>query len=514
MVRNLPRSLFAVIVGSLVIALFDQDVVNFQLFSSTNASNASRGHHLSGVDVVVFGGLGILCGLLGACFTKLIVTLVGFRDQFLTRYHHHPLMTRLTLVTLVTLGTVVLEVVLGRFYPEFFQQSQGTTTQDIISSLLTPSRDLDRDDDDDLKPGQPGHPVVLPLSTLLLLTPVKYVLTAVSVILPLPAGIFTPVFVIGGCLGRVFGEIIMALGLQYEYLPYEFAIVGAAAFSTGVTRAISTAVILLELGHDHAKSLMLPIIVAILAAYYTGAQFQESVYDVLITTHRLPQLKKLPKSVYEFPASELMDLDKRALVVVTDTTTYGQAREMLQRFPEQSLFPIVDDQLLLLAIVRRERLEEAIVSRAAVYHRHGTTYQTTTTTNIDPLDCPIQYCYRQAEEWYHWNNIASSKSGQRMTANQSRSFVMINRAPFQVVETMPLRRVDELFRMLKLRYIYVTQNGKLVGVISRMRLMQFLSTMGKYRQPNFIQMISHNLSPNRKDNQSTPSRCGSSESLI
>ncbi len=73
----------------------------------------------------------------------------------------------------------------------------------------------------------------------------------VCVIVPLPAGIFTPTFVIGGIFGRLVGEAILATNVvTTQYEPFEFAIMGAAAFSTGVTRAISTAVIIMEICHN------------------------------------------------------------------------------------------------------------------------------------------------------------------------------------------------------------------------------------------------------------------------
>jgi len=71
------------------------------------------------------------------------------------------------------------------------------------------------------------------------------------VTLPLPVGLFQPVFLLGGVLGRLAGEVMCSVpgglgggahtGGFARFLPREYALVGAAAFSTGVTRAISTA---------------------------------------------------------------------------------------------------------------------------------------------------------------------------------------------------------------------------------------------------------------------------------
>ena len=45
------------------------------------------------------------------------------------------------------------------------------------------------------------------ISQKLYFFPVKFVVTILSVTLPLPVGLFTPVFILGGVLGRIIGNI-------------------------------------------------------------------------------------------------------------------------------------------------------------------------------------------------------------------------------------------------------------------------------------------------------------------
>ena len=55
---------------------------------------------------------------------------------------------------------------------------------------------------------------------------------------------------------------------------------GAAGLATGVTRAISTAVIVYELcGQPHLR---LPLSIVVLTAYFVGNRFSKNVYEVLI----------------------------------------------------------------------------------------------------------------------------------------------------------------------------------------------------------------------------------------
>ncbi len=78
------------------------------------------------------------------------------------------------------------------------------------------------------------------------------------------------------------GEYICkAYPLAYHnYFPWEYSILGAAGLATGVTRAISTAVIVYELtGQPHLR---LPLGIVVMTAYFVGNRFSKMVYEVLI----------------------------------------------------------------------------------------------------------------------------------------------------------------------------------------------------------------------------------------
>lgn len=68
---------------------------------------------------------------------------------------------------------------------------------------------------------------------------------------PIPAGIFAPSVCIGALVGRIYGEIISDIFptyLEEEHIsPGVFALVGAAALGSCVTRTTSIAIIIYEL---------------------------------------------------------------------------------------------------------------------------------------------------------------------------------------------------------------------------------------------------------------------------
>lgn len=338
MVRNLPRSFFAAIVGATVIAL-SGSATRLYLFHSS-VYELSKQHPSLNVtvdEILIFTVLGVGCGLLGACFIRLITVLVQYRKEFVQVEQEGQLLRKAILVVIVTIATITIEYFAGRTW--FYQNGSA-----LLNNLFTPGI---TSEDETL------------FYHLLVYFPVKFILTACCVVLPIPAGLFAPTFIIGGLLGRLVGVYVrIHFPLMSRFLPFEFAIVGAAAFSSGVTRAISTAVIVLELGNR--PSLSVPVSVAILAAYFTGGRFNENVYDVLITTKQFPRLKKLHKAAYDIPAWEVMCEVNRTNVLQV-ACTFADA-EYILRSTKVTCFPIVDSykSMILLGLVTRDRLQNAL----------------------------------------------------------------------------------------------------------------------------------------------------------
>lgn len=371
MVRTLPRSFFAAIVGALLVNFVTENA-RYGLFGSSNLgiSNVSDLHSFTLRDLAVFTLIGVTCGLGGAFFNYCIYILVRTRDHFfrmqlprgswmggkLGALLFSGLGKRLLLVVTITFVSCFLE-----FYGDSAWFIRHGSPRRILAALfsdkLLPFRNRDhagrdhREEDEDES--------VLLSRSLITYLPLKYMLTLVSVILPIPAGLFTPTFVIGGIYGRLIGEAINAFDLlDTQYQPFEYAIIGAGAFSSGVTHAISTAVIIMEISHN--DGLNLPVSVAILASYFTAKRFSENVYDMLITTSHLPRLKKLPKAAYDIPIWEVMK-DVKDTRFLTADSTYADALHVLKTSKEP-IYPIVDshENLFLLATVTRNRLRAAV----------------------------------------------------------------------------------------------------------------------------------------------------------
>ena len=113
-----------------------------------------------------------------------------------------------------------------------------------------------------------------------------FAFTIIAVGCPIACGVFSPVFLIGAAFGRGFGEILdMATPEERHITAGAYAVVGAAAMAAGVTRTVSCAVMVFELTGQ--LNHMLPVLVAVLAAYGVGNVFNKSIYDTMLELNNL-----------------------------------------------------------------------------------------------------------------------------------------------------------------------------------------------------------------------------------
>ncbi|CAI5716104.1 unnamed protein product [Hyaloperonospora brassicae] len=556
LVRTLPRSFFAAIVGALLVG-FGAANSGYGLFGNrsieiaadTNAGKGSGG--LVCADLCVFALMGIVCGLAGALFNYTLSILVRARDRFFQPSSSsspratwwNALGKRVGLVLAVTLLSCWLE-----FYGDSAWFMRHGSPRRILDALFSKDKHIFASDRTQKSTTEES---LLLSKSLVTFLPLKCVLTLVSILLPVPAGLFTPTFVIGGIFGRLVGETVRAFDfLSTSYEPFEFAIIGAGAFSSGVTHAVSTAVMIMEI--SHTDGLNLPVSVATLAAYFTAKRFTDNVYDVLIATSNLPRLKKLPKAAYDISAWEVMK-DVAEMGVLNADSTYEDAMVLLKRSDMELVFPIVDspENRFLLATVTRSRLADAVslcqrqgaipfpmttedlrqppheervatgetsplfpstpqsaistIAKTTGYRSGKSTaarrsygainsishddYSGSRCDNEDGRDelpvqllrSPIHFAFCRGGKVVDWvtNEVCCP----------SELTVLIDPSPVQFMEMTPMRRVDMLFRMLKLNNVFVSRSGRLMGVISLERMMTFLGTTKPYQAPGLLRTL-------------------------
>ncbi|KAH0482886.1 MAG: uncharacterized protein KVP18_001459 [Porospora cf. gigantea A] len=111
--------------------------------------------------------------------------------------------------------------------------------------------------------------------TLTIFLLAESIIVLVTCTLPVSAGLFTPLFLLGAALGRLWGELRFTFG-QHPYngrtgviCPAGWAAIGAAAFAGGATSTLSTVVVTLELTNN--STLAVPIALAVLSVSFWGA---------------------------------------------------------------------------------------------------------------------------------------------------------------------------------------------------------------------------------------------------
>ncbi|VDL64869.1 unnamed protein product, partial [Nippostrongylus brasiliensis] len=197
-----------------------------------------------------------------------------------------------------------------------------------------------------------------------------FVLSIVCSTLPIPAGIFMPVFVIGASFGRLVGES-MALtfpdGIRSNHTigiyPGVYAVVGAASFCGSVTHTISVAVIVFELTGQLMH--ILPVMIAVLVGNVVCSYFQPSIYDSIIMIKALPYIPDVSHCSHSFHtvvAEQIMISDVK---FIWRNITYHEMKEIVEENREIEAFPVVLDKesRILLGSVARKSLSYLIENK-------------------------------------------------------------------------------------------------------------------------------------------------------
>ena len=301
---------------------------------------------------------------------------------------------------------------------------------------------------------------------LLLYTPLKLIFTAMSITLPVPAGLFTPVFVAGAAVGRLFGELIRVFSATVSSLaPWEFALIGATALASGVTHTISTAVIVLELTGKH--ELALPMGVAVLVSYFTCAAFVTNIFDFLIADRAVPHVPKVPDDVHDVLASAVM-LKMEDMPFLTLNTTVEDARRCLAAesdgdVPFAVVRSLVDTTFI--GTVSRHNLLRALPSPPTF----ASCGQRKTSTPL--LERPAQ----------QYGTVELFPTNPVDTGSLPKIHLAVDNVPVLLSSCAPLRQVEVTFCMLKLNHTMLTERGHLAGVITRTQLMRYLQAHSSQR---------------------------------
>ncbi|KAL1245421.1 Chloride channel protein [Trichinella spiralis] len=378
-------------------------------------------------------------------------------------------------------------------------------------------------------------------------------MTAMSITMAVPSGTFIPIFVTGAGFGRLFGEIIPMMfpnGLPTindvpNITPGGYAVIGAAAFSGSVTRAISTSVVVIEMTGQ--TTYFLPTIIAVLVSNAVCSRLENSLYDTIICNKKLPYLPPIPPTSSAVHMVTAKDIMIDTVHYLTLNTTLGEMVFLMRKYPNLDVFPLVDskESMILLGCIRTSELVKLIWPKQSnvelfeekYHHSRSTTDDSNclksnnslynNSSLIKKILLQQSVCERPGEEALEWlndkntlrdSNVEDSSKNIQSALKRNRNMVLlpllklherrhsqedtntiekwisghwndklkydnieIDPTPVQLLEKTSLHKIHTLFSLLGLHILYVTKLGRLVGVVSLKELREALENV-----PTFV----------------------------
>jgi CIC family chloride channel protein len=207
-------------------------------------------------ELIVYGVFGGLMGVMGVFYNRTTLFFINVMD----RLKRWPTELRAALV-----GAIV--GVVGWFGPGLVGDGDLLSQQIFVGTV--------------------------PLATLLLILVVRWCVGPLSYSAGTPGGLFSPLLLVGAALGALFVACFNAVvPADYALSVVAFAVVGMAAFFTGIVRAPLTGIILIA-EMTATTSLMIPMVIAAFGAMLSASLMRgEPIYDTLrermLATQRRP----------------------------------------------------------------------------------------------------------------------------------------------------------------------------------------------------------------------------------
>mmetsp|Transcript_4454 Transcript_4454/g.9869 ORF Transcript_4454/g.9869 Transcript_4454/m.9869 type:complete len:934 (-) Transcript_4454:323-3124(-) len=294
-----------------------------------------------------------------------------------------------------------------------------------------------------------------------------------------PSGLFVPSLLSGAAFGRLFGHLLHKLDHTSGTFADSgtYALMGAAAVLGGMARmTISLTVILLEATGN--MQYVLPLMMTLMAARFTGNIFNEGLYDIHIHLKHIPFLEPDVPTIaerHEIVAGQVMSTEVKCLRPVERV---GIVYDMLKSLPHGN-FPIVDtassgtlygtaSRAMLCTLLQRRAFGQPHDVNNGHYHTHtdgSTDYaELLGPKRLSPL---VQWdTIERVYPRYPTIDDVELRPGDRNCWLDLRPYA--NTAPYTINETASIQRTYRLFRTLGLRFLcVVNHNNQVVGIITR-----------------------------------------------
>ncbi|KRY19451.1 Chloride channel protein 2 [Trichinella patagoniensis] len=523
--RNYWRGFFSAVFSAIVFQLLGILTSNYDSVKTFSPTEFSLNSPYALQELLAYAILGILCGLFGALFVIwhkhvcVFITRKKFMKTMKEKCQYIYPLTVATLVSAITFpeagGSVTKSLITSKnILDELFSNFTWSEAPENNYQLKIISQWSNE-----------NFSVYYALLFFILYT---FIMSGICITLPVACGMFTPVLLIGAAFGRLFGELLVIYlpnVSSLKIVPGSYALVGAAAFSGAATQTVSTAVIVFELTGQIVY--MVPVLLGVALSIVIATYMYPSIYDVGIYLKRLPFLPNLlptSSAVHKVCVRDFMLSDLKYLTL---QSTYKEIKELLDSEKKIRTFPLVDNResFVLIGTVERRDLDLMIEQRLCDEERRkvarhcklkrkfnclNTTEHFKTGTAsfakrdetddggksvkilIDPVRC-LSCCNKIAarkkkaqSKYYEFSSDVALSQKQpsdfgkyhililkreqweeeRMSAVPNYKNLAIDYAPFQLVHTTTLFRAHAVFSLLSLQRAYITDRGRLVGIVN------------------------------------------------
>ncbi|XP_055864157.1 chloride channel protein 2-like isoform X2 [Biomphalaria glabrata] len=365
-VRNYWRGFFSAVCGALMFKLLAYWFKSEEKFNALFKTSLRSEFPFDALELFAFAFLGVACGLGGALFIlgHRSVILFTRRRKKLSRFLQKNRFIYPSVITFV-IASMTFPPGLGQF---FAGKLTGKMAINNLFSNITWAEGQADNINDEIILNTWNHPLTNVYVTLVLHIILNFLMTIISNTLPIPAGVFVPVFTIGAAFGRLVGESMAAWfpdgiesgGMMRKIVPGGYAVVGAASLSGSVTRTISTAVIVFEVTGQINH--ILPAVISVLIANAVANMFQPSFYDSIIKLKKLPYLPDIISAKSNAWLLYVEDFMVRDVKFVAFDDTYNDLQQLVLGSKHRS-YPLVDskDSMILLGSIQRFELERMLL---------------------------------------------------------------------------------------------------------------------------------------------------------
>ncbi|XP_035230355.1 chloride channel protein 2-like isoform X2 [Stegodyphus dumicola] len=360
-VRNYWRGFFAACCGAMVWRLLGVWFKNEETLTAIFRTNFHIDFPFDPQELIVFAGIGAVCGLGGAFFVWFHRQIVHFNRKH-KRMNAFLQKNRFIYPALITLiiSTMTFPLGLGQFMAA--ELTTHESMNELFSNVTWSNHYLEVDEAIIVSHWTTKYTNIF--VNLVVFIIITFITTTLAATLPVPSGLFIPVFKMGAAFGRLVGECMASWfpdgitlgGSVNRIIPGGYAVVGAAALSGSVTHTISTSVIVFELTGQ--MSHILPVILAVLIANGISQALQPSIYDSIIQIKKLPYLPPIVSTSSEAHNVYVADIMVRDVVSVWRGCTYKDLRSILKLKKRLQFFPLVEslESMILLGSIQRIEL--------------------------------------------------------------------------------------------------------------------------------------------------------------